>query len=666
MQKIIMILSAILIMLISIQKTAISSQFVHPIKEYNGLSSSFGEFRKSHFHAGIDIRTGGRNGLPVFAADDGRIYRIAINRRGFGNALYIRHADDIITLYAHLQGFENNVLKLENIVQKQRKHSGLKYPGNIFVDIPVKRGQLIAYTGESGAGLPHLHFEIRKGESNPVEPLGDFILYNDSSQPVIQNLMIKPIGAESYLDSSHESLKITLQKIGNTYKAKQTPVISGKAKIFAAMYDHIGSYYKVGIHTFSVFLDGGLLYKADFKEVSYDKWEKVGFVFDREFTINGKGYYKLYRQRGNDLPIGLGFDYDSGIIDSGNISDGKHLLKLIAADVAGNTVSCELPFISEKKGKLKNSIIPELLGKKPYKEKQIYLKPYDDFVLYYYKSTSDSIIKAVIPGGENYILNPISLEDGIFYGEFKFKTNSSGDYEFILQDGNSTVSSERIFIESARPDRENVITFNSGKLHISGNAIYEDLFIYPEKAYKPAPFILPALCSAVRLNPVGSSFGVKSRISFQYPPDTLQSDASRAGVYRFNRDCGWWEYLGAVWDKVKGEVSANIMWLDIYALLVDKSPPLISNTKPGNNSHINEKYPTLFANIKDLGSGIDDLSLKVTIDGAEVDAEFDPDRGWFSYKLKNPLAKGKHVMKVNIKDNAKNPAKEAVSTFFVD
>ena len=35
------------------------------------LTSSFGEFRLGHFHAGIDLSTFGRQGAPVFAVDEG-------------------------------------------------------------------------------------------------------------------------------------------------------------------------------------------------------------------------------------------------------------------------------------------------------------------------------------------------------------------------------------------------------------------------------------------------------------------------------------------------------------------------------------------------------------------------------------------------------------------
>ena len=38
------------------------------------LSGTFGELRKNHFHAGLDIRTRGREGLPVRSIKSGWIF----------------------------------------------------------------------------------------------------------------------------------------------------------------------------------------------------------------------------------------------------------------------------------------------------------------------------------------------------------------------------------------------------------------------------------------------------------------------------------------------------------------------------------------------------------------------------------------------------------------
>jgi len=69
-----------------------------PIK----LSGTFGEIRSNHFHAGLDIRTEGRQGLKVNNVQNGWINRIRISTGGYGKALYIQHYDGTTSVYAHL------------------------------------------------------------------------------------------------------------------------------------------------------------------------------------------------------------------------------------------------------------------------------------------------------------------------------------------------------------------------------------------------------------------------------------------------------------------------------------------------------------------------------------------------------------------------------------
>ena len=55
-----------------------------PLPEPLGLSGSFGEIRSRHFHAGTDLRTGGKEGMPVRAVMDGEIVRINVAVSGYG------------------------------------------------------------------------------------------------------------------------------------------------------------------------------------------------------------------------------------------------------------------------------------------------------------------------------------------------------------------------------------------------------------------------------------------------------------------------------------------------------------------------------------------------------------------------------------------------------
>jgi murein DD-endopeptidase MepM/ murein hydrolase activator NlpD len=86
-------------------------------------------------------------GTPVKAAEDGVVAYSGNELKGYGNLVLVRHSNGYVTAYAHAS---------ELMVKR----------GDT-----IKRGQIIAKSGQSGeVGSPQLHFEIRKG-SNPVDPL---------------------------------------------------------------------------------------------------------------------------------------------------------------------------------------------------------------------------------------------------------------------------------------------------------------------------------------------------------------------------------------------------------------------------------------------------------------------------------------------------------------
>jgi peptidoglycan LD-endopeptidase LytH len=90
-------------------------------------------------HNAIDIMAA--RGTPVLATADGFIRRLFYSERG-GNTLYQFNADSsMVFYYAHLESYANGVVEGK----------------------PVKRGEVIAYvgdTGNAGAGNYHLHFAI--------------------------------------------------------------------------------------------------------------------------------------------------------------------------------------------------------------------------------------------------------------------------------------------------------------------------------------------------------------------------------------------------------------------------------------------------------------------------------------------------------------------------
>jgi murein DD-endopeptidase MepM/ murein hydrolase activator NlpD len=107
--------------------------------------------KRAH-HDGIDLRA--KTKLPVFATADGVVeYATHQRKSGYGKLMIIRHNYGFETAFGHLSKF---VVKYGDF---------------------VKKGDLIAYTGNSGrSSAPHLHYEIRYIHRN-LNP-ANFISWN--------------------------------------------------------------------------------------------------------------------------------------------------------------------------------------------------------------------------------------------------------------------------------------------------------------------------------------------------------------------------------------------------------------------------------------------------------------------------------------------------------
>lgn len=109
---------------------------------YKRVTSSYGNrmhpiLKRQEFHTGIDVNA--KMNTPVYAPADGVVdYARNSHKVGYGRLLTLNHSLGFKTLYGHLN----------EIVVKRGEF--------------VKKGQLVAYTGNSGlSNGPHLHYEIR-------------------------------------------------------------------------------------------------------------------------------------------------------------------------------------------------------------------------------------------------------------------------------------------------------------------------------------------------------------------------------------------------------------------------------------------------------------------------------------------------------------------------
>ncbi|MEM9858152.1 MAG: M23 family metallopeptidase, partial [Bacteroidota bacterium] len=184
----------------------------------NTLAGTMGELRSSHFHSGIDIRTGGRTGLAVHAAAGGYISRAAVSPTGYGNALYIQHPNGETTVYAHLEKFEGPVADYVRKEQYRRK----RFKVNLYFrkdQFKINRGDTIAWSGNSGSsGGPHLHFDIRDKNQRPLNPLKyEFEEVVDRTPPVASILAVKTMDIDSRVAGEFGRKKYALKRVGNNY-----------------------------------------------------------------------------------------------------------------------------------------------------------------------------------------------------------------------------------------------------------------------------------------------------------------------------------------------------------------------------------------------------------------------------------------------------------------
>ncbi len=280
-----------------------NSTILWPLEKNYGISSTFGEYRTNRLHAGIDIKTNGQTGLKVFAVNDGEIFRIKVKRSGYGRALYIRHNDGTVSVYGHLEKFEETVLKLESIVKKFRDKYNSWYINDIYpkVPIPVKRGQVIAYSGESGAGLPHLHLEIRKNETEPYNPLLLAPQFSDDSiAPDIKTITITPASPNTIINGKHKRIQISLK---NNKQPKLTAL--GPISLSVETKDNPGSGNKCEVYEIKLRENNILQTKLLFDSFSYNNHREGGVIHDISasnlsptfFTCNLTGF------EGTTIPV---------------------------------------------------------------------------------------------------------------------------------------------------------------------------------------------------------------------------------------------------------------------------------------------------------------------------------------------------------------------------
>jgi len=350
-------LSLILIILsfgVKAQKQYPQDYFSPPLKIPIILAGTFGELRSNHFHSGIDIKTQGKEGIPIYAPASGYISRIKVAQYGFGKVLYFNHPNGYSTVYAHLTKFEPGI---EAYVKKTQYEKKNFYTGNLFPSpdkFPFKKGDLIGYTGDTGSsGGPHLHYEIRSANGNIINPLLFGLKVKDTREPTIRKLIAFPLNNDSRVNKAANKTIIPLENLGDgVYKATPTSA-SGLIGLGIEAFDRLDEApNKNGLYSLEMFVNGTKVYKHDLETFSFAESKYINLFIDYEhYGKFSRRIQKTHKVAENKLSI-----YE-GLVNNGKllVEDGiNYTIEIVAKDYAGNKSTIKLPIRGVKNNILVN------------------------------------------------------------------------------------------------------------------------------------------------------------------------------------------------------------------------------------------------------------------------------------------------------------------------
>ncbi|MCZ8341662.1 MAG: M23 family metallopeptidase [Leptospira sp.] len=335
-----------------------------PVKGYNTITGTFGEFRTGHFHMGQDFSTGGRVGVPILAVAKGKVTRVQRRWTSIGYAVFLEHDDGMTSRYGHLQKFAPNVIKqIHKSKQARRFKDRTDFDITLPEPVQVEKGDMIAYSGDTGIGPPHLHFELFKDNIyyNPIH----FGLGYQEAEPVIFNaLRITPQTSRTFINGKNESIEIPFYLTSsNRYELYESPTlfIQGKVGLQIAIHQKSNT-NRLGIFTLEMHLGEQLLQGFELSKILKDHVRKNVLLYDSSISKpNGNPFsYYLHARDGNDLLGMHRTNREQGILDSETLKAGEPKEITIRAKGMGNQMAVASFFVLRDSGDYSHIITKEI------------------------------------------------------------------------------------------------------------------------------------------------------------------------------------------------------------------------------------------------------------------------------------------------------------------
>lgn len=292
------------------------------------MAGNFAEMRGNHFHAGLDLKTNGEENYRIYAAADGYVSRIKVSPYGYGHALYVAHPNGYTTVYAHLSRFNST---LQGYVRRQQ-YRAESFALDKYFDagtFPVKKGEVIAYSGNTGgSSAPHLHFEIRDSATQqPINPLLFGLEVQDTTPPRLFAVKIYAMASGSYaavyprtggaprIATPTQPVIVEAEQQGSRYVLSNVDRIDAHGQVAFSLRQHDyheGSSNRLGSPSIVLTVNGALLFSSYIEKINFNQTRYLNAHVDYAERRQSRGWFQrsfvlpgnplpYYRSRGNGI-----------------------------------------------------------------------------------------------------------------------------------------------------------------------------------------------------------------------------------------------------------------------------------------------------------------------------------------------------------------------------
>ncbi|MDG5767331.1 M23 family metallopeptidase [Balneolales bacterium ANBcel1] len=616
--------------------------YLWPTNASRYMSSSFGETRAAHFHAAMDIGTWGHEGHPVYATRDGVLHRVAVGPVGYGNVIYLRHDDNTISLYAHLKDFHPEIRAVVDSLRM--KQYQFKFDRNMEeFGIAFRRGQHIGWTGSTGVGPPHLHFELRTPGGKPFNPLLAGIRIEDTIPPQFSELAIEPLSPGSSINGqTHIHRKTPVRRDGIYHFG--TVTVEGEVGLAADVFDRANASNNVhAVYELEMRVNGERLFHSRADSFSYGQARQM--FIDRVFPIlhtERKGLQRLYIHRGNTLPF---YSEIAGHDGRLRLPAGTHNVRIAASDYFGNRSTARLILhVEEPTETLTEHItarvpfdtpsgipVPPLMAPEAVYWHKNWMMPPES------SSPDDTL--------SQWRIRPVgSFEaerDGFTSGRYGLPLDVSERME--LSGGGAAWTMHRIM-----PGYPVSVLHDAMRLKVT----------FPSRAFfAPVTVGLAGTHTAFSLYPASEPLNQPATVRILL--DRKQAATTGIGLYRTHPRTGKPVHISSFIDIRNHALVGELNAPGDYYLAADSLAPEISDPKIGRWRHTGKAFVTV--TVTDELSGIDHRSAEFYVNGERGIAEYDPEKDLLRYHHPDFTPREENDITVRIRDRAGNLAEKTFS-----